>query len=124
MNGAHVYDNVNGRGFQGSSGLGAQDARDIRKAGTDAAVYYQDAKDAVAQAASEPDTTQNANHIYLYDPSAINSGQITPPSWVTQGQTTTVEGPFINVSGGGDVPRGDEVFVLTINDRNMKDPNQ
>jgi len=49
---------------------------------------------------------------------------ITPPAWVTQGESTTVAGPFINASGGGDVPRGDEVYVLTINDRNMRDPNQ
>jgi hypothetical protein len=67
-NAAHVYDNVHGRGFQGSSSLGPQDARDIRNPKTDASKYYQDTQDAVTAAAKESDTTQNANHVYIYDP--------------------------------------------------------
>lgn len=121
LNAAHVYDNVNGRGFQGSSGLGPQDARDIGKPGTDAAIYYQDAKDAVAQASNEPDPTGGATHAYIYDPAALNSGQLPVQAWVADGQTTTIEGPFINVSGGGDVPQGDEVYVITVKDVS---PNQ
>lgn len=124
VNIAHVYNNVNGKGFQGSSGLGPQDARDVAKSGTDAAIYYQDANDAVDQAAAEPDTTQNADHFYIYDPAAINSGKIRPPAWVTQGETTTILGPFIAASGGGDIPKGDQVYVITINDRNIRNPNQ
>jgi len=123
LNIAHVYNNLNGRGFQGSSTLGPDDARDINKPGTDAATYYQDTKDAVEEASTEPDSTQNANHVYLYDPAAIHSGRIKPPSWVTQGQTTTIQGPFINQGGGGDIPQGDEVFVITVNDRNMRYPD-
>jgi len=72
----------------------------------------------------ESDTTQKANHVYIYDPAAIHSGQVRVPDWVTQGQTTTIAGPFVNESGGGDLPKGDEVFIITVNDRNMRHTNQ
>ncbi len=120
---AHVYHNVNGKGFQGNSTLGRDDARDIKIPGTPAAEGYKATVNAVATAAKERDTTQNANHVYIYDPEAIHSRRgIRPPDWVTQGQTTTIAGPFINQSGGGDVPRGHEVYIITVNDRNMRHP--
>jgi RHS repeat-associated protein len=116
-NAAHVYDNTHGKGFQGSSGLNPNDARDIKKPATDAAQAYSATQDAVAAAAKEPDTTQGANHAYIYDPAAIDSGQLHEPTWVSQGETTTVKGPFINQSGGGDIPKGDEVYVITVKDQ-------
>jgi hypothetical protein len=122
---AHVYRNVNGKGFQGSGKLGRDDARDVRIPGTAAAQGYQATKDALVAAAKEQDTTQNANHVYIYDPEAIHSHPgIRPPDWVHQGQTTTIAGPFINQSGGGDIPRGHEVYIITVNDRNMRNPNE
>jgi hypothetical protein len=122
---AHVYHNVNGRGFQGSSTLGRDDARDVKIQGTSAAEGYKATMNAVAAAAKEQDTTQNANHVYIYDPEAIHSRRgIRPPDWVTQGQTTTIAGPFINQSGGGDVPRGHDVYIITVNDRNMRHPDE
>jgi hypothetical protein len=124
QNAAHVYRNRQGGGFQGSSTLGRKDARDIAIPGTDAAQGYQGTVNAIAHAQAEPDTTQNANHVYIYDPAGIHSGTVIPPEWVTQGETTTIAGPFINVGGGGDVPRGDEVFVITVNDRNMSHSRQ
>jgi hypothetical protein len=123
-NAAHVYANEHGKRFQGSPKLGSADARDIKIPGTPAAQAHQATKDAIWAAAQEPDTTGKANHVYIYDPAAIHSRDIRPPSWVTQGQTTTIAGPFINESGGGDLPRGHEVFVFTVNDRNMRHPNQ
>jgi len=123
-NAAHVYHNVGGKKFQGKSTLGSSDARDIKIAGTPAAQAYQATRDAVAAAASGPDTTQNANHVYIYDPKAIHSRDVRPPRWVTLGETTTIAGPFINESGGGDIPRGDEIYVITVNDRNMRHANE
>lgn len=121
---AHVYHNVNGKGFQGSSKLGPDDARDIKIPGTPAAEGYQATKDAVAATAREQDTTQNANHVYIYDPEGIHSGRVHPPDWAIQGQTTTIAGPFINKSGRGDVAKGDEVYIITVNDRNMRHPDE
>ncbi len=119
---AHIYHNVNGKGFQGSSTLGRHDARDIKIPGTSAAEGYKATTNAVAAAAKERDTKQNANHVYIYDPEARHSRHgIRPPDWVTQGQTTTIAGPFINQSGG-DVPRGHEVYIINVNDRNMQHP--
>jgi hypothetical protein len=123
-NASHVYDNVHGKHFQGSPKLGPADARDVQIPGTPAAQGHQATKDAIAAAAQEPDTTQEANHVYIYDPAGIHSGRVHPPPWVTQGQTTTIAGPFTNKSGGGDLPRGDEVFIITVNDRNMSHPDR
>lgn len=104
--------------------LGHNDARDVQIQGTPAAQGHQATKVAIAAAAREPDATQKANHVYIYDPAAIHSGQVRVPDWVTQGQTTTIAGPFVNESGGGDLPKGDEVFIITVNDRNMRHTNQ
>jgi hypothetical protein len=67
--------------------------------------------------------TQNANHMYIYDPAGIHSRRVHVPPWVTQGQTTTIAGPFINRSDGGDVQQGHEVYIITVNDRNMRHPD-
>jgi hypothetical protein len=123
-NAAHVYHNMRGKGFQGPSTLGPGDARDIKVPGTPAAQGYQSTKDAIAAAAQEPDTTQNANHVYLYDPELLKTRGIHYPDWVTQGQTTTIAGPFINESGGGDVAKGHEVYIIPVNDRNMRHPDE
>ena len=120
----HVYDNLHGKGFQGRGTLGPKDARDINIPATSAAQGYQATKDSIVAATQEPDTTQNANHMYIYDPELPKSTGIHYPDWITQGQTTTVAGPFTNEAGGGDIPRGHEVFIITVNDRNMRHRNE
>ena len=97
----------------------AHSGRKMHIPGTPAARGYQATKDGIVAAAQEPDTTQNANHVYIYDPELPKS-KLHYPDWVTQGQTTTIAGPFTNEAGGGDVPRGHDVFIITINDRNMR----
>ena len=113
---AHVYKNTHGRGFQSLNHLTARARAALRGRDPDAVAAYDSSRSAVNAAYHDrTDPTGGANHIYLYDLSPNSSQHV--PSWVTNGNPTTVEGPFINAAGGGDVRAGDLVLILTIKDQ-------
>jgi RHS repeat-associated protein len=113
---AHVYKNTHGRGFQSLRHLTARARAALRGGDPDAVAAYDSSRSAVNAAYHDrTDPTGGANHIYLYDLSPNSSQHV--PSWVTNGNPTTVEGPFINAAGGGDVRAGDLVLILTIKDQ-------
>jgi len=112
---AHVYKNTKGKGFQSSTKLSGRERSALRHNEPDAVNGYASSKDAVSAAySSRTDPTGGATHIYLYDLSPNSAQRV--PAWVTNGNPTSVEGPFINAAGGGDVAGGAPVLVLTIKD--------
>jgi hypothetical protein len=65
---------------------------------------YREAQTAVAEANASPDSTNGAcNYVLDY-------GQ-KMPDWVAKMQTVQSFGPFVNQSGGGDVPKGAQVVI-------------
>lgn len=113
---AHVYKNTKGKGFQSSRKLSGRERAALRHKEPDAVNGYASSRDAVNAAyASRTDPTGGATHIYLYDLSPNSTQNV--PAWVTNGNPTTVEGPFINAAGGGDVAVGAPVLVLTIKEQ-------
>lgn len=69
---------------------------------------YQDSLDAAHAAFSGHDPTGGATHFYL-----SYSGQ-NMPKWAAGKKPVAVFGPFKNVAGGGDVPKGAIVHIVII----------
>ena len=113
QNAAHVYENTNGNGFQAGDTLSGREQSAIKNGSPDAVAGYESSQKAVAAAHQDrTDPTQGATHIYIYDLSPNSTQHV--PAWVTNGNPTTVQGPFINAAGGGDVSKGAPVLVITI----------
>jgi hypothetical protein len=68
---------------------------------------YQDSLRAAQQAGTEPDPNGGATHFYL------DYGQ-SPPPWAAGKKPVASFGPFRNVAGGGDVPKGAMVRIVII----------
>ncbi|HVB33441.1 MAG TPA: hypothetical protein VNJ52_03565, partial [Patescibacteria group bacterium] len=69
---------------------------------------YKDSQAAAIQAARTPDTTRGATHFYLHW-----VGHPAPP-WAHPVTPVAYYGPFLNASGGGDVPKNVDVWILII----------
>lgn len=77
----------------------------------EAKAAWDDAQAAVREAAQSADGTDGAIHFFLdYE------GEV-PPTWATEDQETANYGPFINLAGGGDVPRGERVTIRLYTER-------
>jgi RHS repeat-associated protein len=115
QNVAHVYKNTKGKGFQSIDHLSGREKAALAHGNPDSVAAYSSSEQAVAAANRDRgDPTGGATHIYLYDLSPNSAQHV--PAWVTNGNPTTVEGPFINAAGGGDVEVGAPVLILTIKD--------
>jgi hypothetical protein len=77
----------------------------------DAKAAWADAQVAVQDAAQSPDDTGGAIHFFLDYEGATHQ------KWTTEDRETANYGPFINVAGGGDVPRGVKVTVRIYTER-------
>jgi RHS repeat-associated protein len=116
QNVAHVYENTNGNGFQSSDQLSGREKSAIKNGDPTATASMASSQQAVAAAHQDrTDPTHGATHIYLYDLSPNSTQRV--PAWVRNGNPTTVQGPFINAAGGGDVRAGSLVLILTIKDQ-------
>ena len=112
---AHVYKNTKGKGFQSIDHLSGREKAALAHNNPDSLAAYSSSEQAVAAANRDRvDPTRGATHIYLYDLSPNSTQHV--PAWVTNGNPTTVQGPFINAAGGGDVRVGAPVLILTIRD--------
>lgn len=95
---AHVVDNRKNAGMH--RGVASDKVRSAERE----TQQYRDAQTAAAEANGSPDTTNGARNYVL------DYGQ-KMPRWVAKMQTVRSFGPFVNQSGGGDVPRGAEVMI-------------
>jgi hypothetical protein len=95
---AHVVDNRKKAGMR--RGVASDRVRNAERK----TQQYRDAQTAVAEANASPDTTNGAcNYVLDY-------GQ-KMPEWVARMETVQSFGPFVNQSGGGDVPKGAQVVI-------------
>ena len=95
---AHVVDNRESAGTNGGVASDSVSSAEKRTS------QYKDAQTAAAQANGSPDTTHGAKNYVL------DYGQ-KMPKWVGKMQTVQSFGPFLNSSGGGDVPKGAQVTI-------------
>ncbi|HEV2489514.1 MAG TPA: hypothetical protein VGT03_06885 [Candidatus Acidoferrales bacterium] len=72
-----------------------------------AATAYRDSLRAAESVGHGPDPTGGATHFYL------DYGQI-PPNWAAGKKPVASFGPFRNVAGGGDVPKGAMVRIVIL----------
>ncbi len=70
---------------------------------------YRDSQSAAAQAARTPDNTHGATHFYLHWDNQP------APSWARGKTPVATFGPFLNAAGGGDVPKGADVWIVIVN---------
>jgi RHS repeat-associated protein len=103
-----VADVVENREKAGNNGGVASDKVSSKERGTP---QYKDAQQAAAEAARS-DVTGGSQHFYL------DYGQ-KPPSWAARKETTTF-GPFRNIAGGGDVPKGADVKIIIVHPENQQ----
>jgi hypothetical protein len=95
---AHVVDNRKNAGIH--RGVASEKVRNAERK----TQQYRDAQTAAAEANLSPDTTNGARNYVL------DYGQ-KMPKWVTKMQAVQSFGPFVNRSGGGDVPKGAQVMI-------------
>ena len=77
----------------------------------DAKAAWDDAQAAVGEAMQSPDETDGATHFFLDYEGAYHQ------RWATEDQATASYGPFINMAGGGDVPRNARVTIRFYKER-------
>ena len=104
-----VADVVENREKAGNNGGVASDQVSSKERNTP---QYKDAQQAAAEAARSPDVTGGSKHFYL----DYGQGQ---PKWAV-GKETTSYGPFTNVAGGGDVPKGADVKIIIVHPENQQ----